>query len=459
VSTTIETKFKSSVVQHFQQIHQEYSIENLPTLVATLLKARGVVQSRKQLWVLNHSGLWQKTTPIHVLKLAIDALVNRNLEQCQSYQTKIKKALGVVSLTPMTRVSVLHHFDHARDNFHLGIVGFVNNYKFETTIFPQALQLLDEDQFEMHHDQDQDVVGACGELFKIQLSRAEKVESRDEMKRFRITKSLAFPLPQTLVVDVVPLAFAGVESVLQLQQVIGNALLANRIQPHTVVQLVGTGAEVVAQTLKIIAGDLLVCPPTRLVASITAKTQRSIATKLQGHRLLLLNVDDSSPKCTSRALVKLAAANVSVLPIVTSINDQTPLVLPDNWNIIYIHVCASSKPHGGDGEAPKWLNWLLNGVGKNKSMTNTNSTDLVNKALMKLVETATSAWHPSTSSEHNQSHRTTIASFVPKIQELAESQKLNNLPITQQLVATCLEKLKFKVKNHSNRLTVEWHSA
>ncbi len=473
-TATLEAKLKASILQRFHHIHEEYSVENLPAVVSTLLKAHGVIQSRKKMWVLSPSGVWEQSTMSFVLKLAIDTLAHDNYDQYQRYRLKIEQALHHANATATlaTRTAVLDYLDSVRDDLHSHTLEIAKSHKFEATIFPQAIKLINDDQFEMLRDTDCDAVAANCQLYTIQPvtngssgALSLQVKSRDDMKRYRITKCLPIAMPATGS-DIAPRLFSNVQPQLvsHVRALLGNALLANRMPSSVVVHFVGPGATEIMSALEATAGNLAMSPTSRSIASVTAQNHRSIATTLQGLRLLLFNVDDSSTKNVSLALTKLGTtlSSITALPIVFSNNDRSPLILPDTWKILHVPVSLSATPTPvGQATSPsQWLSWMLNGIGKtdNNNIGTTTSSQLIDKSVFHLVESFASEWQPSQpSANSNKAARSTLSSVLPKLRALAAQKQLGSIPITQQSVAQSLEKLKFKVVNHSGKLSVEWH--
>ncbi len=168
--------------------------------------------------------------------------------------------------------------------------------------------------------------------------------------------------------------------------------------------------------------------------------------------------------------------------------DQSPLVLPDTWTILYVSLASArasavaagnrpmpKAPHAPQTEkevvATQWLSWVLHGVGIAIDASAsavalppaTTSSKLINQTLLQLVESLTSEWQPApsiktdASVEPTKSNRSSLSSLLHSVSALAAQQNLASIPITQQHIAHAFEKLKFKVLNHSGRLTVEWY--
>ncbi len=263
-SNAIESKLKENILQRFQSIHEEYNLDKLPTLVTTLLRAHGMLQSRGEVWVLSQTGIWEQSRSSVVLKIAVDALISHSHDQYQRYRGKIEQALGRASANVPLKATVLSYLDELRDTLHKQLVAMAQSHKFEVTVLPQALKLINDDHFETNRDAGCDVVAAAGQLYRLDTSRSvTPVTLREDMKQLYVTKSLPLPLPcfsagVPTAVARPPPVFSALEPSLTsyLQTILGQALLTNRIPRNTAIQFIGAGALTAQLELETVAGSL-----------------------------------------------------------------------------------------------------------------------------------------------------------------------------------------------------------
>ncbi len=502
---SLQHKILQTVELKFQTLRAEYAADTLTQIITDVLKAQHVVKCRTAIFTLGTGGVWTQSAPSTVLKLVLDVLLKRSHDQCQRLRNKIEHVLQLSNCGPSVRANVLQTLEANQEDLRTTLIATISNRHLMA-----ALRSVRNDLFVSDMDRDRDVVAACDQLYRVSPSgpgqRAiTKVTSRDEMAKFRVTKQLPFPLPVVAALSstLMPTVLQGIDTALvsALQTLLGNALFANRLALNTIIHIVGEGAAAFGSEVLSVAGDLA------FSACARGLTSTGSASTLQGRRLLLMSTDDgTSIAMISRAIQKLQTKLrtigdwAAVLPIVISSTDQTPLTLASSWKVLLVPLTplppsfdrVPALPAAAGAATDRWYQWLIHGLSsgtahlarvemtaQSKSAAPsgpaaptggptttrtpsqplvTSSQELTNVALLAVIDdfVTENGWSP-TPSGTTFPQRTVISSVLPAVRAAASKRGMHSVQITQALAAQLLERRKFKVKNHSNRLVVEWH--
>ena len=228
---------------------------------------------------------------------------------------------------------------------------------------------------------------------------------------------------------------------------IAAALLANRAPERIVVHIYGEGAQNVAKVLIELAGGYGI----RSSAQSLSKAQS--AHKFKGIRTLSMN-NSSSIGRAIRNLQKLGVQRL--LPIVIA-NDQDgspPAITEDSWKIVQWKVdvapsvselATSLRAHA----APQMPD-TLSDAKTYEALLNSIITRLLTEWLYEkeIVPKENADTEPI---------KVPLSKVLKAIQEMAQSKGFGSLQLTQQLLATILERMGHKVIRPANRLHLAAH--
>jgi hypothetical protein len=265
---------------------------------------------------------------------------------------------------------------------------------------------------------------------------------------------------------------------LALQVSLGSALLGNRIQSHTLIQLSGPGATGVFRSIQMLAGSYGWAPRLQTLANASNSLQSSF------QRLTFFEVAKSDCSTLKRALnnVRSIGAASSTLVVVLTATDLTPIPT-DIFRVLSVTIgvrpaqpettpTSSQTPSQLSAGSSRYLAWLTAGVphwSKLPALVIDHfvcGSKLGERAIKHVIESfaAKSNWLASKPTEGEGSgndnvtrNQVLLKDIIDPIRTLASQQLgYKSLVITQREIANGLESLAFDTSKTGNRLCV-WY--
>jgi len=224
---------------------------------------------------------------------------------------------------------------------------------------------------------------------------------------------------------------------------VGHALYRNRITRSTAVQLVGDRAEEARRRILSIGGGYV----AQLDCSALAFSQR------QSHlspevRIVLVDLDRTSRRTATKALRRVLSQKDHPLVIATSARDQTPLVLPEGFKLLFLsasdvvnqvrhHILLPAAASSADCSKPEIP----------------CSAEVRKSLLQRLLR----GWLKTQQEDRGSQHHCTtpLKQVIEEILQIDDAKVYQSLAPTQRELSLLFEENSFPIVSHSNTLKVK----
>lgn len=456
---TTKARLRQSIERH---VGREFQREKCIELISSLLKPAGIVVGAKQIWHLDTGGQWEAWTFEELERFAGEALINHGLSATSVTCTKSK---------------ILDYFHRAgsecNEDFKAWLIKTVDEI-FQSHINSLILSpdfsaiircaqgTMDLDWFQRQNASEVDHFVCAKQLYKVVQSGNVPVTKRMLQLQTHQTQSLLSTAsdgdchnnltPQELSLIHTDVRFA-------LQVTLGSALLGNRVQNRTLIQLSGPGAAGVFRTIQMLAGSYGWTPRLQTLANASDSLR---------HRLTFFEVAKSDCSTLKRALNNVRAA--ATLVVVLTATDLTPIPF-DIFQVLPVTIQAASPapvqtPSQISAQCSRYLTWLGAGASQWPRLGDLVIDHFVwgsilgERAIKHVIESfvAKSNWLPSKPASGATRNRIMLKDIVDPISTLALEQGYKSLVITQREIANGLESLEFDTTKTGNRLCVWYYT-
>jgi hypothetical protein len=470
-----EERLRQSIERHVQK---EFHSANCVEVISSIFKQAGIVVGVEKVWHLGAGGQWELWSFDELERFAIEALVNcdhTTTTAVTSTKSKILNYFNGPASTECDEAFKAWLMNTVDEIVQSHVNSLVLSAEFSAMI-RLAHGTMDLDWFQRRNASDVDHFVCAKQLYKVvDLGYVPVISRILQLQSHQTQSLLSTALDGDNPIADIPQELSPINAdvLLALQISLGSALLGNRIQSNTLIQLSGPGATGVFRSIQMLAGSYGWAPRLQSLANASNSLRSSF------QRLTFFDVAKSDCSTLKRALnnVRSIGAASSTLVLVLTATDLTPIPI-DAFRVLSVTIglqsttlpTSSQTPSQLSAGSSRYLAWLAAGVSHWASLPAlvidhfVCGSKLGERAIKHVIESfaAKSNWLASKPAEGKGSvtrNQVTLKDIVDPIRTLASQLGYKSLVITQREIANGLESLAFDTSKTGNRLCVWYYTS